>query len=98
VLSPPPAQVSFAVARGIVELRCVACHAQKPANTMFAAAPGGVRLDTPAEIVKNAAKIQATAVATRSMPPGNSTRMTEEERTLLQHWIRLGAPAETSAP
>ncbi len=82
---------SIHVVRGIVELRCVGCHAQKPSVPGFSAAPGGVRLDTLDEIVRNAAKINATAVATRSMPPGNSTGMTDEERTLLGRWIAAGA-------
>jgi len=82
---------SFNVARGILELRCVACHAQNPSEASFAAPPGGVRLDSPVEIVRNAAKIQATAVSTRAMPPGNSTRMTDEERALVGRWLAAGA-------
>jgi len=83
--------LSSHVARGIVELRCVGCHAQKPSVPGFSAAPGGVRLDTVDELVRNAAKINATTVVTRSMPPGNSTGMTDEERTLLGRWIAAGA-------
>jgi uncharacterized membrane protein len=84
----PP--VSSHVARGIVELRCVGCHAQKPSVPGFSAPPGGVRLDAIGELVKNAAKINATAVVTRSMPPGNSTGMTDEERMLLGRWTAAG--------
>ena len=86
--------LSSHVARGIVELRCVGCHAKKPSVPEFSAAPGGVRLDTIDELVKNAAKINATAVVTRSMPPGNSTGMTNEERTLLGRWIAAGAQSQ----
>jgi uncharacterized membrane protein len=39
----------------------------------------------------NAAKIQATSIATRSMPPGNATRMTDEERSLVGRWLAAGA-------
>jgi uncharacterized membrane protein len=85
--------VSTHVARGIVELRCAGCHAQKPSVPGFSAAPGGVRLDATDELVRNSAKINATAVVTRSMPPGNSTGMTDEERTLLGRWIAAGAKA-----
>jgi len=85
---------SFNVARGILELRCVACHAQNPSEVSFAAPPGGVRLDSPVEIVRNAAKIQATTVDTRAMPPGNSTRMTDEERELVGRWLAAGAYAQ----
>jgi uncharacterized membrane protein len=87
----PP--VSSRVARGIVELRCAGCHAQKPSVPGFSAAPAGVRLDTVEELAKNAAKINASAVVTRSMPPGNSTGMTDEERMLLGRWIAAGSPS-----
>jgi uncharacterized membrane protein len=85
------APVSAHVVRGIVELRCAGCHAQKPSVQGLSAAPGGVRLDTVDELARNASKINATAVVTRSMPPGNSTGMTDEERALLGRWIAAGA-------
>lgn len=85
---------SSRVVRGIVELRCAGCHAQRPSVARFSAPPGGVRLDAVEEIVRNAAKINATTVATRSMPPGNSTGMTGEERALLGRWIAAGAQAQ----
>lgn len=88
VENPP---LSGHIARGIVELRCVGCHALKPSVPGFSAAPGGVRLDTVEELVRNAVKINATSVINHSMPPGNSTGMTDEERNLLGRWIAAGA-------
>ena len=85
------APVSFNIARGILELRCMGCHAATPMAPGLAAAPGGVRLNSPDEIRMNAAKIQATSIATRSMPPGNATRMTDEERKLVGRWLAAGA-------
>jgi uncharacterized membrane protein len=72
--------VSFAQIQPIVEERCAACHAG-------AAAPLGVRLETQTEIEARAGDIERQAVLTRTMPPGNSTGMTEEERELLAAWI-----------
>ncbi|NPC58476.1 urate hydroxylase PuuD [Caenimonas soli] len=86
--------VSFTVVRGIVALRCVNCHAQRPVEPGIAAAPGGVRLDSPGEIVRHAAKINATTIATRAMPPGNFTKMTDEERALIGRWVATGAHAD----
>ena len=85
--------LSIHVVRGIVELRCAGCHALNPSVPGFSAPPGGVRLDATDALVKNAAKINASAVVTRSMPPGNSTGMTDEERTLLGRWVSAGAQA-----
>lgn len=81
----PASAVSFPIVRGIVTLRCSTCHAQKPTNQAFAAAPGGIAFDTAAEIQGSAAMIKAV-VGTGTMPPGNTTGMTAEERALIAHW------------
>jgi uncharacterized membrane protein len=39
-----------------------------------------------------APRIRVRAVEQRTMPPGNRTGMTEEERALLRRWIDGGAP------
>ena len=54
--------------------------------------PLGLDLTTPESMAANAAKIHAQAVATKTMPLGNYTRMTEEEREILGRWIDAGAP------
>lgn len=83
--------VSFPVARGIVELRCVSCHAARPSDPAFTAAAAGLRLDRAEDLARHAARIQVTTVSTRAMPPGNVTRMTDEERGLLGRWLATGA-------
>ena len=45
-----------------------------------------VDVPTPEEIEARRAQIYAVAVATRTMPLGNVTGMTEEERALLGSW------------
>jgi len=96
-VSPPSAvpgaegRVAFAVVRGIVELRCATCHAQVPGDTAFAAAAGGLSFSTPEEIATRASIIKASALTTRTMPPNNKTRMTEEERALIARWVDQGA-------
>jgi uncharacterized membrane protein len=86
--------ISFVAVRGLLELRCASCHAEKPAAGGFTAPPGGVRLDSLGEIARNAVKIQATAVSTRAMPPGNVTRMTDEEREIIGRWLAAGASTD----
>jgi uncharacterized membrane protein len=47
--------------------------------------------DTPEQIHNYADKIMVRAVRTHTMPQGNKTGMTEEERTILKRWILQGA-------
>src|ERR1700722_3479251 len=80
----------FAAIQGIVAVRCVPCHAAAPTEPGFAAAPQGLRLDTPEAIVTHAAAMGAQGQA-GAMPIGNLTGMTDTERTQLLDWIRHGA-------
>jgi uncharacterized membrane protein len=83
------APVEFAQVARIIEQRCAACHSQHP--TKVAAAPKGIKLDTPEEIKAQAAGIEQQAVQTHAMPLGNVTGMTQSERDLLGRWIAQGA-------
>ncbi len=83
--------VSFAEARDIIERRCVSCHAVKPTHPSFPEPPGGVALDDPARIRSFAPRIMERAVVTQTMPLGNLTGMTDEERLRLGAWIAQGA-------
>ena len=82
---------SFADVRVIVARRCAACHSSAPTAPGIPAAPLGVLLDTPDQIRANAPRILAVAVDAQSMPLGNLTGMTPDERELLGRWIRGGA-------
>jgi uncharacterized membrane protein len=84
--------VTFTQVQAIVTQRCVACHADKPTQEGFAVAPKDVRLDTPERISANAPKIYEQAVATKAMPIGNLTAMTDEERATIAAWVAAGAP------
>jgi uncharacterized membrane protein len=81
--------VQFAQVANIIEQRCAACHSLHP--TKVAAAPRGIKLDTPEEIKTQASAIEQQAVQTQAMPLGNVTGMTRAERDLLGHWIAQGA-------
>jgi len=85
--------VSFARVQAIVGERCATCHAEKPTQEGFTTAPKDVKLDTPERIAANAQKIYEQAVATKAMPIGNLTGMTEDERATLGAWVAAGAPA-----
>ena len=85
------AHVAFADVQSIIQARCSTCHAAQPQQEGIAVAPKGILLETPAQIVANAAAIRQQSVATRAMPIGNLTHMTEDERARLAAWIDGGA-------
>jgi uncharacterized membrane protein len=69
----------------IVAARCTECHSAKPTFAGIAAAPAGIALDTNEETVLHAAQIKQV-VASKYMPLGNITKMTDEERALIASW------------
>ena len=85
----PEGAVAFPIVHGIVDLRCSSCHSRKPTDRSFVTAPDGVAFDTVAEIQASAAMIKAV-VGSHTMPLGNSTGMTEEERALIGRWNGQG--------
>jgi uncharacterized membrane protein len=85
------AAVSFGEVQAIVQQRCAACHADHPTQAGFAVAPKDLKLDTPERIVASASKIYEQAVATRAMPIGNLTGMTDAERAAIAVWVASGA-------
>jgi uncharacterized membrane protein len=88
---PPKTEVSFARVQVIVGRHCVMCHAATPSHAGFSAPPGGLRLDSPAAIIQNAPRLYPMAVTSQTMPLGNETGMTMEERAELGAWIKAGA-------
>jgi uncharacterized membrane protein len=82
---------TFAEVQAVVLSRCVACHAAAPRIASFGAAPGGVNLERDGQIVRWADRIRERVVTTQTMPLGNMTAMTAEERLLLARWIGHGA-------
>ncbi|HMC98322.1 MAG TPA: urate hydroxylase PuuD [Flavobacteriales bacterium] len=85
---------SFKEANAVIQKRCVQCHSANPTDDVNLVAPNGVMYDTPEQIHNYADKIMARAVRTRTMPQGNKTGMTDEERTILKRWILQGAKTD----
>ncbi|MBP6333862.1 MAG: urate hydroxylase PuuD [Bacteroidia bacterium] len=83
--------VSFSEVQPIIQKRCVSCHSAKPTDDVLTVAPNAVMFDTPEEIRKKADRIMVRVVQTKTMPQGNKTGVTEEERELLGRWLQQGA-------
>ena len=86
--------VAFAVARDVIDRRCLPCHSAAPKDDQFTTPPAGVTFDTPEQIRAMVERIMARAVVSKTMPLGNKTGMTEDERTILGAWIGQGAKME----
>jgi uncharacterized membrane protein len=98
-LMPPVIEVDASISisdsqiQEVINARCTACHASKPTQAGFAEAPLGLLLETEDQTRINAANI-ARVVATRYMPIGNLTQMTDAERELVATWYALQSPAQ----
>lgn len=77
----------FTQVQGVVAARCSSCHAQVPTQPGFAAAPKGVVLETPDEMLAQANAIYQQTVVTKAMPIGNLTGITDDERDVIAHWF-----------
>jgi uncharacterized membrane protein len=84
---PPP----FAKVQAIVDTHCIMCHSPTPSHKGFTAPPNGVAFDTPQHIQKYAPRIYQMAVASKAMPLGNETGITDKDRAELGAWIKAGA-------
>ena len=90
-LSPTP---KFTQVQNIILGRCSMCHSADPVWTGIPTAPKGVRLDSPEEILRHAPLIEAYAVRSQAMPPGNVSLMSPKERMLLASWFAAGEPTK----
>jgi len=61
------------------------------APVTFAEAPKRVMFDTPAQVKRQAPQIMAQAVKTHTLPLGNVTEITDEERSALGSSIAGGS-------
>ncbi len=79
--------VTDADAVSIVQIRCSACHGAQPTDRTIKVAPKGIMLESLEELKRYAKQVEVQAVSNKSMPLGNKTGMTDEERAKLGAWI-----------
>ena len=88
---PSDTAKTFTAVQSIVKVRCATCHAAKPTQAGFAAAPNGIMLETSQQIITNAATIYQQSVLSNAMPIANLTKMKPEERAFIGQWYKAGA-------
>ena len=71
----------------ITRTHCASCHSERPTNPAFPIAPKNVVLATTGDLRRYAALIDLQTVQNRVMPLGNTTGMTDAERSRLGAWI-----------
>lgn len=71
----------------VVQTHCMSCHAAKPTQAGFNAAPAGIVLETPQQLFSAKDRVLNATVYSDFMPLGNMTAMTQEERDLLAAWL-----------
>lgn len=77
--------INIAQVQDIINQRCIQCHAAKPSQAGFTAAPAGIQFDSTAEILQHYRQIKEV-VANQYMPLGNLTAMTDAERATIAQW------------
>jgi uncharacterized membrane protein len=70
----------------VIQQRCTGCHSDSPTQPGFVAPPSGVVMDTIDQVNTNADRIYQAAVLTKTMPIGNLTEITQQERDLISRW------------
>ncbi len=80
-----PGTTEIQQVQAIIKTRCVQCHAAHPTQAGFASSPLGIMLETADQISAHRARIKET-VASRYMPLGNLTQMTDAERAAIAAW------------
>ncbi len=80
-------RVTDGIAEAILEARCAPCHSLRPTHPTAPVAPLGVVLDEPPQARALAERVTVT-VESGTMPLGNLTGMTPEERAVLLRWLR----------
>jgi uncharacterized membrane protein len=87
-------QVTLEEVRSIIGQRCISCHSAVPTFVGISQPPAGVLLHTPQLLAQHAQRIYQQVVATRIMPLGNVTEMTDHERAMIAAWVSSGAQIE----
>jgi uncharacterized membrane protein len=88
VVSENQPKVEFAAVHAIIQTRCLQCHSSHPTDDTWHTPPNGVILESEELFRARADKVQLHVVVAKSMPLGNKTGMTDEERAVIARWLK----------
>jgi uncharacterized membrane protein len=80
-------KVDYQQVQGIVQMRCLSCHATVNTDDVFKVAMNNVILETEDSLVKYKETIFRRVIVEKTMPFQNKTKMTEQERAILAKWL-----------
>jgi uncharacterized membrane protein len=80
-------KVEYLQVQGIVQMRCLSCHATVNTDDVFKVAVNNVIFETEASLLKYKETIIRRVILEKSMPFQNKTKMTEQERAILAKWL-----------
>jgi uncharacterized membrane protein len=93
------APVSTTSIMPLIRERCANCHSSTPSLAGMSQPPLGLAFDNPGQVEAQAQRIFESAVNSRTMPLGNLTGMTDDERAILAQWYAgLATVATASNP
>jgi uncharacterized membrane protein len=81
-------RVEFSQLHSIIQNRCLACHSSHPTDDIYKNAPSGVMFESEAQVRAKGNLIQLHVVMAKSMPLGNKTGMTDDERAVFAAWLK----------
>jgi uncharacterized membrane protein len=81
------AAVSDGEMLAIMTEHCAGCHATDPIQAGFTSPPKGIELDTLEKIDLHRDAINRVTVLTHTMPLGNLTGMTDDDRVRVGRWL-----------
>ena len=82
-----PSRISDEEGMAVIAKHCQSCHSKTPSSTLFASAPLGLTLDTIQEVFTHKVSIIQRTVINKDMPLGNMSKMTDNERALVEKWL-----------
>ena len=82
------AHADFEEVYWLVQGNCAYCHAAEVSYPGLAAAPGGVVLETEAQVARYAPEIYLQAGVSHAMPPPSQAYLETEDRAMIRRWYR----------
>ncbi len=80
-------KVSDAEVMAVVQTHCQSCHSANPTDAKIKVAPKGVVFENTQDLRRYIKQIDAQSVRNKTMPLGNKTGMTIDERQKLGAWL-----------